>query len=386
MLRLWLFLAGSAAAIPFNNGLYAAGYGYLVQRDGCPVPCGYQNQYCCDTNSACVTNNGIAACTPAAGAGGGVAWYTTTWTETKTYTKTWQSVIPAATGVSGADCIPEAGSGWIACGSICCDSWQYCQHAGQCMANPGAGPGGVVIVTNTNTAVQTVTTQFSAPFRVTSGTATTTNSAGGAIQTGDDAEPVEGGTAGGLSPGAIAGIVIGSIAGVALLLAICACCIVRGLWHGVMAILGFGKKDKRTKETIIEEERYTRRGSSHAGRTNHGSWYGGRPSTVSSRKDKKSGAGLLGMGAALGTLALLLGLKKDKKKRAPVKSRSDISSSYYSDVYTNDSPSSLSSDRRTRRSHRHSRQGSRVTRTTTTRVSRAPSARSARSPRRSPPR
>ena len=49
---------------------------------------------------------------------------------------------------------------------------------------------------------------------------------------------------------------------------------------------------------------------------------------------------MLGLGAALGTMALLLGLKKDKnKKKGAVKSRSDISSSYYSDVYTADSPS-----------------------------------------------
>lgn len=339
-----------------------------------------------------MTANGVALCTAA---GGAFNLYTSTWTVT--YTSTWSSWIPAATGINGADCIPTEGSGHIACGVLCCDSWQYCAQkvpTPQCMANgPGPGGGGVVIGTTVTTAIQTRTTQFSAPFRVTSGTATvTTGTAAQATQTDDGggAGQVTEGTGGGLSGGAIAGIVIGTLAGIALLLLICACCVVRGLWHGVMAIVGLGGKKKKKSETIIEEEHY-RRGSSNTRRDNHSSWYGGRPSTVTSRKEKKSGAGLLGIGAALGTLALLLGLRKDKKK-APVKSRSDISSSYYSDVYTDQSPSSMSSDRRTRRSHRshrHSRTASRVTRTTT-RVSRAPSARSARgpsrSPRRSPPR
>jgi hypothetical protein len=181
---------------------------------------------------------------------------------------------------------------------------------------------------------------------------------------------------------------------------------VRGLWHGVLALFGIGKK-RRDSETIIEEERYTRRGSTHSRRDAHGSWYGGRPSTVAARKEKSKGAGLLGLGAALGTLALLLGLRRDKKeKKTVIKERSDISSSYYTDSYTATSPSmyfsqfnpfhkpppltlrstgSRSSDRRTRHS-RPSRapSASRVTREThtrTRRVSRAPSARSPRSPR-----
>ncbi|KAK4162062.1 hypothetical protein QBC43DRAFT_216124 [Cladorrhinum sp. PSN259] len=370
---LWLLLSSAipqAAAGPFpKDGTNAAAFGYLLQRD-CAVPCGYNNQYCCGSGSQCTTAAGIAGC---------AAWnfFTTTWTETRTYTKTWSSAIPAATGTNGADCVPAPGTGHIACGPICCAETQYCAYSGQCMANGG----GVGVITTVHTGVQTVTTQFSAPYRVTSGTATSTGVI--ATQTG---EPEEGTGGGGLSGGAIAGIVIGTILGVALLLLLCACCLVRGLWHGVLAIFGIGKKkDKRRSETIIEEERYTRRGSSHAHGA-HSSWYGGRPSTVSSRKEKKksSGAGMLGLGAAMGTMALLLGLKRDKnKKKGAVKSRSDISSSYYSDVYTADSPSSLSSDRRTRRSGRHAsrtRTASRTTRTTT-RISRGPSVRSQRSPR-----
>jgi hypothetical protein len=196
----------------------------------------------------------------------------------------------------------------------------------------------VAIPTAVTTGGQTVTTPFSAPYRVTSGTATTAGSGADATDTAGAVSP-GGGTASSLSGGAIAGIVVGTIAGVALLLLICACCVVRGLWHGLLAIFGIGKKK-------TEEDRYTRRESAHSGRDNHGSWYagagggGGRPSTVASRKEKKSkGMGLLGLGAALGTQALLLGLRKDKKKKVTQNTRSEVASSYWSDSYTGGSPS-----------------------------------------------
>ncbi|KAL1838305.1 hypothetical protein VTJ49DRAFT_2817 [Mycothermus thermophilus] len=377
-----------AAAIPYprdqHNAMLAAGYGYLLPRQGqCHQHCGHNNMYCCDEGTQCYTSNGIAGCS--AYAGGGWAWYTTTWTVTQTFTRTYNSWIPAATGPSdGGDCVPPPGSGQIACGKICCASWQYCAYEGQCMANnPGAVP-----TTYTSDGV-TITTQFSPPWRVTSSTVdgdgptptgddpAATDTAG-VVVPGDDTTTEEGG--GGLSGGAIAGIVIGTIAGVALLLLICACCVIRGLWHGVMAVLGFGKKKDSDRSSI------------HSNRDNHSSWYGGRPSSAGARKEKKKGAGLLGLGALLGTLALLLGLRRDKKKRqggSTIKTRSDVSSSYFSDSYTG--TSSRSSDRRTRHSrrssrHGHSRTPSRVTRTTHTththtRLSRAPSARSARSAR-----
>ncbi|KAK4117342.1 hypothetical protein N656DRAFT_30094 [Canariomyces notabilis] len=378
---LWLLFAGLAAhravAIPFpKDDLHEFGYGYLMPR-GCAQYCGMDHQYCCEAGSQCYTSNGIAGCTAAAG--GGLAWYTTTWTVTQTYTKTYSSYFPAATAPAGSgNCVPPPGSGQIACGTICCATWQYCAREGQCMPNPSAvAGGGGAGVTTVVTGGQTITTQYSAPYRVTSGTVTSTSTgtAAGASETTGAVSP--GGTAGGLSGGAIAGIVVGTLAGVALLLLLCACCVVRGLWHGLLALLGIRKK-KETK-TVIEEERYTR----HGRREGHGSWYGGRPSTAASRKEKSKGAGLLGIGAALGTLALLLGLRRDKKKKAATKTRSDFSSSSWSESYTASDPSSFSSDRRTRRSGRGSRAPSRVTRTTHThtRVSRAPSARSHRSPR-----
>ncbi|KAK4158163.1 hypothetical protein C8A00DRAFT_28874 [Chaetomidium leptoderma] len=341
---LWLLLANfapEAAAVPYPRGdLHAAGYGYLVPRQ-CDQACGYNNMYCCNEGTECYTSNGIAGCSAAGG--GGYAWYTTTWTLTQTFTKTYNSFIPAATGpVDGGNCVPPAGSGQIACGKICCANWQYCAHDGQCMANV-PGP---IVQTSVTTGGNTMTTAFSAPYRVTSGTVTPTGTgtAEPASTTSGGVSP--GGTAGGLSGGAIAGIVVGTIAGVALLLLICACCVVRGLWHGLLAILGIGKKKK--SETVIEEERYHRRGSTHSHRDNHSSWFGGRPSSAAARKEKSKGAGLLGMGAALGTLALLLGLKRDKKKKAaPSNTRSEVASSYWSDSYTGTSPSELKKQRQT---------------------------------------
>lgn len=329
---LWLLLASSAhqaAAVPYpRDDLHAAGYGYLAPRQ-CPQYCGYNDMYCCQEGTQCYTSNGIAGCS--AVGGGGWAWYTTTWTLTQTFTKTYNSFIPAATGPSGGgDCVPPPGSGQKACGEICCASWQYCASRGQCA---GPDPTGVIVPT-AGTPSLTMTTQFSAPYRVT-GTEAPTDTAAGASETTTGVSP--GGTSSGLSGGAIAGIVVGTIAGVALLLLICACCVVRGLWHGLLALLGLGKKKKT--ESIIEEERYHRRGSTHSHRDNHSSWFGGRPSSAGARNEKSKGAGLLGLGAALGTLALLLGLRRDKKKKAQTHTRSDVSSSYWSDSYTATDPS-----------------------------------------------
>jgi len=316
-----------------------------------------------------MTQAGIALCANgAAGGGGGWALYTTTWTVTETFTSTISSQwAPATTAVGGGggDCIPVPGSGQIACGGICCASDQYCAWKGQCYPNGisgggggGGGGGGAPITTTIITGGQTITTAYSAPYRVTSDmTITQTTSSGTGVivsqtSTSTGNGTVTGGTAGHLSAGAIAGIVIGTLAGVALLLLICACFLVRGLWHGLLALLGVGGGNKKRRRTeTIEEERYSRHGHSrpasvHSRRDTHTGWFGGggggRPSNVSGRKEKKksSGLGWLGLGAAAGTLLLLLGLRKDKKRQnRPVKTRSDVSSSYWSDSYTASSPS-----------------------------------------------
>ncbi|KAG6362208.1 hypothetical protein INS49_010438 [Diaporthe citri] len=356
------------------------GAGFLVDRS-CATYCGVDNQYCCAQGQACTTNAGIAGCTDTA-LGGGFGIYTTTWTETDTYTSTISSYYPATTGDNGADCVPPAGSGQIACGPICCASWQYCASNGQCGGGPGpgagattteaAGGGGGGMITSTiTTSGTTITTQYSAPYRVTSGTTGTgTTTSTGTLESatatgsGNGTAVTTGGN--GLSGGAIAGIVIGVIAGVVLLLAICACCIMRGLWHGLLAIFGLGpgrkrKSRSRDRETIIvEEERYRRGGSAaaHSRRDTHTGWFAARPpprsaagsrraSGVSEKKRESTNAGWWGAGA-LGTLGLLLGLRRDKKRKEQAKrtsrARSDVSSSYFSDSYTASSPSEFSSD------------------------------------------
>lgn len=115
-----------ASAHPYpKDDLHEAGYGYVMPRQ-CNQYCGYNNMYCCSAGSVCYTSAGIAGCSAAAG--GGVAWYTTTWTLTETFTSTYSSYFPAATGASNVDCVPVPGSGQIPCGSICCANWQYCAY------------------------------------------------------------------------------------------------------------------------------------------------------------------------------------------------------------------------------------------------------------------
>ncbi|KXJ92466.1 hypothetical protein Micbo1qcDRAFT_162760 [Microdochium bolleyi] len=302
---------------------------------------------------------------------------TVTWTETRTYTSTISSYYPPAyTAPAGQNCVPPPGSGQIACGPICCATWQWCQDPikGQCLANVGQNSWTEVITTGVTTGV-IVTTQFSAPYRPTSGSASTptgTFDSATVVPTGGPQEtvPADSTTSGSqLSGGAIAGIVIGTIAGLALLILCCFCCIVRGLWGAFAALFGGKKKDKERVEII--EERYSRHGSQHGGRPAHKGWFGGfggggRPADVASRKEKKSGGGLGWLAASAGAAALLLGLKKhdaNKRRASSHKSRSDWSSSYYTDSYTGSSPSSRSSDRRTRNTNRSRRSGqSRATR------------------------
>lgn len=348
-----LLLASLTSANPFpRDDIRDAGFGYLMDRS-CASYCGADNQYCCSSDETCVTSNNIATCT--AGSGGYAA-YTTTWTETHTYTSTWSSYVagattPASSGSDGEDCVPVSGSGQIACGTICCASTQYCAYSGQCSANADAG------TWTTGTTVAVVTTAFSAPYRVTgTGTGTTTSATGTAASVTATSTSAGGAvtttTNNSLSGGAIAGIVVGTIAGVILLLLLCICCIVRGLWHTVLAIFGLGnKKDRKTERTEIIEERYSRHGSARpsaaAARPSHRTWFGGagggRPSTAASRNEKKS-SGVGWLAAAGGAALLLLGLKRGEKKKASghKPARSDYSSTYYTDSYTASSPSKSS--------------------------------------------
>jgi hypothetical protein len=192
----------------------------------------------------------------------------------------------------------------------------------------------------------TVTQNPSVPVRPTSNTVLTVTSTGVATATVPFSAPVgtDGSTLIGaqattsgssLSPGAIAGIVIGVIAGIILLLLICLCCCARGAIDGIMGIFGGGRK-RRTETTYIEERR-SHRGSRPAGRT----WFGTRPTRVDRTEKKKKKAGGLGglatVGAGLGGLALLLGLKRKRDQRNDAKSSSSYS--YYDDSFTGTSES-----------------------------------------------
>ncbi|KAI1499645.1 hypothetical protein F5X99DRAFT_270800 [Biscogniauxia marginata] len=379
------------AASPYpRDNLRDVGFGYLMPR-GCAAYCGADNEHCCVEGETCLTSAGTATCAGAETlAPRDWSDYTTTWTETRTYTSTissWNGQPTTAvggTGSNGEDCVPPEGSGQIACGPICCANWQYCESRGQCALNPTAG-------TWTQwTTIGIITTQFSAPYRVTSGstvviTSTPTGTAGSitATSTSTEAPAPVADTSGQLSPGAIAGIVIGTIAGVILLLLLCFCCIARGLWHTFAGLFGGKKKDRKTERIEVTEERYSRRGSAYGGgRPVHRTWFGGgggRPATAAPRKEKKSGSGLGWLGAGAAATAVLLGLRRSDKRKAerrshkPPRSGSDWSSSYYTDSYTASSPSSFSSDRRTRdtRRSRQSRQSRRSRNSRGTRTSRS---------------
>ncbi|KAL5117898.1 hypothetical protein ACEQ8H_004216 [Pleosporales sp. CAS-2024a] len=301
--------------------------------------CGWANQLCCPTGTHCYTDaNNQAQC--GAGTGGGQwAYYTTTYVETLglvTRTSVYSSYISGATGTCKDSQSP--------CGGRCCDSGFYCGVGNVCAALGGGSSGGIL-----PTPAPPGTLAPYAPLRPTSsglvivtytGRPTATVPFQTPIPTGAQGtpEPVAGG-GGGLSGGAIAGIVIGVILGILLLLALCLFCCARALFDTILAIFGIGKKNNRhthEETTYIEEHRHS--GSAAAG----GRWYGqgrpARPSRVGS--EKKSGIGKgAGVAAALGGLALMLGLKRRQDKKHDDKSTTVSGSSYYYSDYTSSSQS-----------------------------------------------
>lgn len=352
-LQLLLAAASLGAAKPYpRDKFHDVGYSYLMPRD-CDSYCGADNQFCCGSGQTCTTVNDIATCVGK----GGYADYTTTWTETRTYTSTamtwWE---PAPEPTAGVDCVPKNDE-QEACKEICCAGWQTCAYDNQCSPKPGYDePTGIVVTSNGK-----VTTRYSAPYRVTgvttvtgtgvpttesdfesaTATATEADTAVGASATAgeDNAGDDEGTGGGGLSAGAIAGIVIGTVFGVGLLLLLCFCCIARGLWVAL-----FGKKDKDKRERVdVYEERYSRHGSrppppvsaAHSRREKHKGWFGGgtkSPSSAGHRREKSSGKKWLGIAGLAATLLALLNLKKDKKPPSKP-ARSSRGSSRYSDSY-----------------------------------------------------
>lgn len=280
-----------------------------------------------------------------AGDGGSHPYQTVTWTETRTFTSTlmtwWE---PAPEPTEGVKCVPKNDE-QEACGPICCAGWQTCVADGQCAAREGYDEPSTIIVTTDGK----ITTQYSAPYRVTGTTTVVTTDTvtedRPTSTTSDDessatSEPIGagGGGGGGLSGGAIAGIVIGAIVGAMLLLLLAFCCIARGLWKAC-----FGRKKKERTEII--EERYSRHGSrppsTHSRRPNHKGWFGfGGGGSAAGSEKKSSGKKWLGIAGLAATLLALLNMKKEKKPARKGGGRSRYSDSYYSySDYT--SPSKL---------------------------------------------
>jgi hypothetical protein len=303
-----------------------------------------------------------------------VDYQVTTWTETHTYTSTIGTIwdpVPAPT--DGAECTPQAAD-QEPCGTICCAGYQTCAFTGQCSIKPGFEEGTTIIITQDGS----VTTQFSAPYRVTETTViigtgpqtTRTDTAGADVPTetgdadnADDGGSSGGGGGGGLSGGEIAGIVIGSIAGAMLLGLIIFCCIVRGIWN-----LIFGRKKKEDHHSHYDSSGYARR-------DHHSGWFGGgRRSSSHGGEKKSSGLKWFGLAGVAATLLALLNFRK-KDKPARKSSRSRYSDSYYSYSYSSPSKPSLASisqrkkiltiatanssgsGRKTTRSHRTGRTG-----------------------------
>jgi hypothetical protein len=359
-------------------------------RKRCDNPCGYYGQLCCESGETCYTDsNNQAQCGPApvpTNADGSWQYLTTTYVMTDevtiTTTLSWQ-VTPTPEPCNTCNSC-EYSLGETPCGSMCCKSGQYCQQDDMCVAVGGDSSGNygtlfTVTTINTVTAPARPTSDLIYTITQTGGEVITTTQAyitptgtGGAILTGPQAEN----SGGGLSGGAIAGIVIGVIAGIIILLLICICCCAKGLIDGILGIFGLGPRRKRREETeVYERHSHHHHGSRTGGRT----WFGTRPRR-GSRDEKKSGGGwgtFAGVSAALGGLALLLGMKR-KRDRRDEKSSSGYGSSYYSDYTSSEFPllpqidetwnmrrltgagSESSSDRRTRRSSRSRSRASRA--------------------------
>ncbi|KAL8722538.1 MAG: hypothetical protein Q9225_001006 [Loekoesia sp. 1 TL-2023] len=184
-----------------------------------------------------------------------------------------------------------------------------------------AAASGTAFVRPTSNTVQTVTSTGSA-------TTTVPYQSASATQGGSTAGMTATTSNNGLSGGAIAGIVIGVLAGIIVLLLICAVCCFRGLLDSVLAFFGLGPRRRRQETTYIEE-----RHSHHTGRGGGGRWWGtSGPSRIDRPPRKESGGfgGVTAVAAGLGTLAVLLGLKR-RRDRRDKESYGTASSYSYSD-------------------------------------------------------
>ena len=311
----------------------------LELRDCGGVSCGWQNWLCCGSNQACATSSGQALCVDAAatapGSGGGSGQVvTTTYVETDltTITTTYTVGGTAPTSVSGATCNANIGQTQCGTGPIqCCEASQWC-NGNQCIAY-GGGSSGVPATYSQATTIS----NFVAPTSVGTATVTSAMSVTTTIpfQTpvGSSGSAITGqmvSTNNGLSAGAIAGIVIGVIVGLIILFLILACLCCRSIFDAI-----FGRKKRKETTTYIETH-HSHHGSGPAPPPPR-RFFGmlpGRPDRPEKKKSSGFG-GLLGVGALLATVAVVLGLRRRSKKQDEVKTEYTASDYTYSyDDYT----------------------------------------------------
>ena len=337
----------------------------LELRD-CPsnLVCGWDGQYCCASGQSCITSSTIALCEYATAAAVSTAYsngqwemFTTTYVETdlETIVTVYSSFIPVATqpaqtqvvvttveatSAPAQTVICNANLGQVSCGNICCAQGQFCAYSGQCQANGGSSTN--VIATFVQSTAETTASAFIRPTSATTQTVieTGTFTATVPFQTpvGTDGSSLTGITATqtntGLSGGAIAGIVIGVLLAILFLFLLCVCCLGKAVFDTILGLFGLGKNARRRRvtDTTIIEERHSR----HGGRVTGGgrTWYGRQTGDGPSRPQKKTSGWTeaLGIGAALTTLYVVLGLKRKKDE----KSQYTASSYSYSD-YTSES-------------------------------------------------
>ena len=328
---------------------------YLSER-WCANPCG-QGGLCCGTSQTCITSaQGSPQCSDGGGGqqqnvqNGQWQFFTSTFvstdTELVTMVTTYSSYIAAQTtaaappAISAITCTLAMGE--TPCGTICCATGQQCAYLGQCIAsNNQDESSSVYVVQSTATAIVNT-----APIRPTSVVATTVTSTGSVTTTLHYLTPSAAATSApamnattsnnGLSGGAIAGIVIGVLVGLFIFFLICAILCCRGIIDAILDF--FGLRNRRRKETIIEE-RYSHHSGGGGGGGGGRTWYGAaRPSRIEREKKSSGIGGWAAVAGGLGTLAILLGLKRRKDRRRDDRTQSSsYSYSYDSESFTSPS-------------------------------------------------